>query len=174
MPRNAVSARACSGINVLILWAAIVGGYGAQRWLTYRQAATAGGHVRRGEKGTVVCYANRFTPKDEAKKAQGEDRYARTIAFLKRFTVFNGARTLVATALAVVIVGIRTDRLPPNGLPLGGKPDRVAAAMRSNLDHLPPASSASWSVWCRSSSRNSKTPSRSPATNGRRRAASSR
>ncbi|WP_084582973.1 ArdC family protein [Sphingomonas azotifigens] len=90
MPRNAVSARAYSGINVLILWAAAIeGGYGAQRWLTYRQAEAAGGHVRRGEKGTVVCYADRFTPKDEAEKAQGEDREARTIAFLKRFTVFN-------------------------------------------------------------------------------------
>lgn len=90
MPKNAVSSRAYSGINVLILWAAAIeGGYGAQRWLTYRQAEAAGGHVRRGEKGTVACYADRFTPKDEAEKAQGEDREARTIAFLKRFTVFN-------------------------------------------------------------------------------------
>jgi len=46
---------------------------------------------------------------------------------------------MVAPALAVVIAGIRTDRLPSWGLPLGGKPDRVASAMRSNLDHLPPA-----------------------------------
>ncbi|WP_188773217.1 ArdC family protein, partial [Novosphingobium endophyticum] len=61
----------------------------SQRWLTYRQAEKAGGHVRRGEKGTVICYADRFTPKDEAEKARGEDREARTIAFLKRFTVFN-------------------------------------------------------------------------------------
>jgi antirestriction protein ArdC len=90
MPRNAVSARAYSGINVLILWAAAIdGGYAGQRWLTYRQAEAVGGHVRRGEKGTVVCYADRFTPKDEAENAQAEDREARTIAFLKRFTVFN-------------------------------------------------------------------------------------
>jgi antirestriction protein ArdC len=90
MPANAVSGRAYSGINVLILWAAGVGGgFASQRWLTYKQAAAAGGNVRRGEKGTVVCYADRFTPKDEAAKAQGEDREARTIAFLKRFTVFN-------------------------------------------------------------------------------------
>jgi predicted nucleotidyltransferase/HEPN domain-containing protein len=39
----------------------------------------------------------------------------------------------------LVIAGIRTNRLPPGGLPSGGKPDRVASAMRSNLDHLPPA-----------------------------------
>jgi antirestriction protein ArdC len=64
-------------------------GFTSQRWLTYRQAEQAGGHVRRGERGTVVCYADRFTPRAEADKAQSEDREARTIAFLKRFTVFN-------------------------------------------------------------------------------------
>ena len=90
MPRNASTQRGYSGINVLILWASgIEQGYGSQRWLTYKQAEKAGGHVRRGEKGTVICYADRFTPRDEAEKARGEDREARTVAFLKRFTVFN-------------------------------------------------------------------------------------
>jgi antirestriction protein ArdC len=90
MPENGITGRGYSGINVLILWAAgIGGGYASQRWLTYKQAETAGGNVKRGEKGTVICYADRFTPKDEAEKARGEDRDARTIAFLKRFTVFN-------------------------------------------------------------------------------------
>lgn len=90
MPRNAGTGRAYSGINVLILWsAAAEQGFGSQRWLTYRQAMNAGGHVRRGERGTVVCYADRFTPKDQAEKARSEDREARALAFLKRFTVFN-------------------------------------------------------------------------------------
>jgi antirestriction protein ArdC len=90
MPGNAVSGRRYSGINVLILWAAgVEHGFTSQRWLTYRQAEQAGGHVRRGEKGTVICYADRFTPRDEVDKAQSEDREARTVAFLKRFTVFN-------------------------------------------------------------------------------------
>ncbi|MBB3938903.1 antirestriction protein ArdC [Novosphingobium fluoreni] len=90
MPSNAVSGRGYSGINVLILWAAgVEQGFTSQRWLTYRQAEQAGGHVRRGEKGTVICYADRFTPRDEADKAQSEDREARMVAFLKRFTVFN-------------------------------------------------------------------------------------
>src|SRR5579871_3352478 len=71
MPHNAASGRQYSGINVLILWGAgIEAGYGAQRWLTYRQAEQAGGHVRRGEKGTTVCYADRFTPRDEHEKAR--------------------------------------------------------------------------------------------------------
>ena len=38
----------------------------SQRWLTYRQAQAAGGNVRKGERGTTICYADRFTPKDEA------------------------------------------------------------------------------------------------------------
>jgi len=90
MPHNAGTGRRYSGINVLILWAAVIeGGYASQRWLTYRQAQAAGGNVRRGERGTVVCYADRFTPKSEEARAQDEDRDARQIAFLKRFTVFN-------------------------------------------------------------------------------------
>jgi len=90
MPHNAASGRSYSGINILILWAAVVErGFTSQRWLTYRQAQAAGGHVRRGEKGTIVCYADRFTPKDEREQAREDDREARSIAFLKRFTVFN-------------------------------------------------------------------------------------
>lgn len=90
MPQNAGTARRYSGINVLILWAEVVAkGYASQRWLTYRQAKAAGGSVRRGEKGTVICYADRFTPKAEAEAARGEEREARQVAFLKRFVVFN-------------------------------------------------------------------------------------
>lgn len=90
MPANAVSQRPYSGINVLILWsAAIEQGFASQRWLTFRQAMAAGGHVRRGEKGTVVCYADRFVPRAERDRAQEAGSDARTIAFLKRFTVFN-------------------------------------------------------------------------------------
>lgn len=90
MPHNAGTGRRYSGINVLILWAAVIDrGYRSQRWLTYRQAQAAGGNVRRGERGTTICYADRFTPKGEQARAQDEDREARQIAFLKRFTVFN-------------------------------------------------------------------------------------
>jgi antirestriction protein ArdC len=90
MPANAATGRRYSGINVLILWSAvIVGGYRSQRWLTFRQALNLGGHVRRGEKGTIVCYADRFTPQAEEDRARDENREARQIAFLKRFTVFN-------------------------------------------------------------------------------------
>jgi antirestriction protein ArdC len=90
MPANAVTGRRYSGINVLILWAAVIEGrYPSQRWLTWRQAQAAGGNVRKGERGTTICYADRFTPRDEAQCARDENREARQLAFLKRFTVFN-------------------------------------------------------------------------------------
>ena len=90
MPANAASGRRYSGINVLILWAAVIDeGFSSHRWLTYRQAQAAGGNVRKGEHGTTVSYADRFTPQREAKAARDEDREVRQVAFLKRFTVFN-------------------------------------------------------------------------------------
>jgi antirestriction protein ArdC len=90
MPENALTGRRYSGINVLILWAsACEHGYPSQRWLTFRQALSAGGNVRRGEKATTICFADRFTPKGEAARAADEHREARVVPFLKRFAVFN-------------------------------------------------------------------------------------
>lgn len=90
LPRNGGTGRRYSGINVLILWHRLFEqGYGSQRWLTYRQAQALGGNVRKGEQGTTVCYADRFTPKDQDHVPPGPDGEPRQIAFLKRFTVFN-------------------------------------------------------------------------------------
>jgi len=35
-----------------------VGGFTGQSWLTFRQALVLGGHVRKGEKGTTIVYAD--------------------------------------------------------------------------------------------------------------------
>ncbi|MEJ5976581.1 zincin-like metallopeptidase domain-containing protein [Novosphingobium sp. PS1R-30] len=93
LPRNAVSGRPYSGINVLILWGAVIeAGYPSQGWLTFRQAIAAGGSVRKGEHGTCVVYADRFTPEAEKTRAAQEGGEARAVPFLKRFTVFNTAQ----------------------------------------------------------------------------------
>ena len=95
LPRNAISGRPYSGINVLILWGAVIeGGYPSQDWLTFRQALAAGGCVRKGERGQTVFYADRFVPKGEDRHEQGagDDEAVRSIPFLKRFTVFNAAQ----------------------------------------------------------------------------------
>lgn len=93
MPRNAATGRHYSGINVLILWGAVVQhGYPTQHWLTFRQALSLGGNVRKGERGTTVVYADRFTPEEEKRRARETGEEVGSIPFLKRFTVFNAAQ----------------------------------------------------------------------------------
>ena len=90
IPKNASTDRQYSGINILILWgAAIERGFTGQSWLTFRQALSLGGRVRKGERGTTVVYADRFVPKDEKRRAREDGEEAQAIPFLKRFTVFN-------------------------------------------------------------------------------------
>ena len=90
MPKNAATGRRYSGINVLILWGAVVEhGFAGQSWVTFRQALELGGSVRKGERGTTVVYADRFTPEEERERARREGETPQGIPFLKRFTVFN-------------------------------------------------------------------------------------
>ncbi len=90
MPKNASTARQYSGVNILILWGSVIEhGFTGQSWLTFRQALSMGGHVRKGERGTTVVYADRFIPNDEKKRAAETGEEAQAIPFLKRFTVFN-------------------------------------------------------------------------------------
>lgn len=90
LPKNAATKHRYSGINVLILWTAVIErGFGGQSWLTFRQALGLGGHVRKGEKGTTVVYADRFVPDEERRRAERDGDEPEAIPFLKRFTVFN-------------------------------------------------------------------------------------
>ena len=90
MPKNAATQRRYSGVNVLILWDAVIArGFAGQSWLTFRQALSLGGNVRKGERGTTVVYADRFIPDDERKRAERDGDDPGAIPFLKQFTVFN-------------------------------------------------------------------------------------
>ena len=93
MPRNAATGRVYSGINILILWGAVVQkGFPGQTWLTFRQAQSIGGTVRKGERGTTVVYADRFVPDEERRRSLANGDVAQAISFLQRFTVFNAAQ----------------------------------------------------------------------------------
>ena len=93
MPKNAATGRFYSGINVLILWGSVIEyGFPVQGWITFRRTLGLGGHVRKGEHGTTVVYADRFVPDDEKKRAEETGEEAQAIHFLKRFTVFNLAQ----------------------------------------------------------------------------------
>ncbi len=90
MPRNAATGRQYSGINVLILWGAVVSrGFSCQSWLTFRQALALGGNVRKGERGTTIVYADRFVSEEERRRSAETGDEARAVPFLKRFTVFS-------------------------------------------------------------------------------------
>jgi antirestriction protein ArdC len=90
LPQNAATGRTYSGINILLLWsAAMEQQRSSQRWLTFKQALVLGGAVRKGEKGTMVVYADTFVPEAEREKAAGSGEEPRRVGFLKRFTVFH-------------------------------------------------------------------------------------
>jgi antirestriction protein ArdC len=90
LPVNAATARRYTGINILILWeAATERGFVASRWLTFRQALSLGGNVRKGERGTTACYADSFIPRDEQERAREQGDEPSRVPFLKRFTLFN-------------------------------------------------------------------------------------
>jgi antirestriction protein ArdC len=76
------------GINTVMLWsAAVASGYAAPIWMTFKQAQELGAHVRKGEKGQLVVYADRIrrTERDE----ETGDEQEREIPFMKGYTVFN-------------------------------------------------------------------------------------
>ena len=96
MPQNGATGRRYSGINILILWGAVIEqGFAQQAWVTFRQALALGGAVRRGERGTTVVFADRFVPKNADGSAPSPSRDQdgqepdRSVPFLKRFTLFN-------------------------------------------------------------------------------------
>lgn len=80
---------AYSCINVLMLWgAAVEAGFVSPYWMTFKQAGELGAHVRKGERGNMVVYANTITKTEEQDDGSEEERH---IPFLKAYTVFNGA-----------------------------------------------------------------------------------
>lgn len=76
------------GINILSLWMdETLKGFAAPIWMTYRQALELGAHVRKGEHGSLVVYANSITKNDM--DADTGEQPAQQIYFLKGYTVFN-------------------------------------------------------------------------------------
>jgi len=76
-----------NGINVIMLWSAsVVNGYACPLWLTFKQALELGGHVKKGERGELVVYADRIRRTETDDKGEETER---EIPFLKGYTVFN-------------------------------------------------------------------------------------
>ncbi|MBB5278200.1 antirestriction protein ArdC [Rhizobium rosettiformans] len=76
-----------SGMNVLLLWSEQVSrGFSSSMWMTFKQALELGGAVRKGETGSTVVFASRFTK--SVADGNGND-VDREIPFLKAYSVFN-------------------------------------------------------------------------------------
>lgn len=86
-PRNLISNNRYRGINVFLLAVtAWTEDYESPFWLTFRQARERGGHVRKGEKGSLVIFWKRHATED---KQTGEPV---VIPVLRHYKVFNTAQ----------------------------------------------------------------------------------
>lgn len=116
------------GVNVLLLWGeALEKGYTAPLWMTYKQSQELGAQVRKGEHGSLVVFADRFTKTEtnDAGEAVEHD-----IPFMKGYTVFNVEQ----------IEGLPTHfyTKPTNPLPLSERiehADRFVTATGADIHH---------------------------------------
>jgi len=93
MPKNLVSKKHYRGINV---WLLAFQGRPSAFWLTFKQAKKLGGFVKKGEKGSMVVFAdyiNKGTTtvitKDEETGEEKTETRTRRVPFMKAYTVFN-------------------------------------------------------------------------------------
>ena len=70
-----------------MLWgAAMEGGYASPYWMTFKQAKELGAHVKKGERGNMVVYANAITKTEETSNGEEQER---RIPFMKSYSVFS-------------------------------------------------------------------------------------
>lgn len=84
MPHNAISGRSYSGINTLILATAE---YKNTGWITYKQATSIGGNVRKGEKGEQIIFFKKCEKKEANTKTGAPEKAGYFL--MKTYTVFN-------------------------------------------------------------------------------------
>src|ERR1700731_133395 len=104
-PCNLVSGKEYRGINPFLLASQ---GYGSRYWLTFNQAAKLGGHIRKGEKSSIVTFWN-IGEEKIIRNAEGVERKSKPI-LLRYYSVFNVEQTEgIADKLGL---GNATPRIP--------------------------------------------------------------
>jgi antirestriction protein ArdC len=83
-PKNLISGKDYRGVNVLLLGSAP---YESPWWLTFNQARTLGGTVKKGERGTPVIFWKVYGKETEDGGADKDRRFV-----LRYFTAFNVAQ----------------------------------------------------------------------------------
>jgi antirestriction protein ArdC len=87
-PCNLVSGKEYRGINPFLLASQ---GYGSRYWLTFNQANKLGGHVRKGEKGSIVTFWN-IGEEEIVQDEDGNKRKSKPF-LLRYYRVFNVEQT---------------------------------------------------------------------------------
>jgi antirestriction protein ArdC len=85
---NLVSGKEYRGVNPFLLAPT---GYGSRYWLTFNQANKLGGHIRKGEKSSIVTFWN-IGPEKTRTTAEGVTKTSKPI-LLRYFNVFNLEQT---------------------------------------------------------------------------------
>ena len=87
LPRNGSTQNFYSGINILILWMRQKKAcFSSSQWLTFNQAKTLGGSVKKGEKATRILF---YSPLKIEEKNDAGNVEEKTISMLKVHSVFN-------------------------------------------------------------------------------------
>jgi antirestriction protein ArdC len=81
IPRNLVSGKPYRGINLLLL---SMTPYASPYWVTFKQAQSKGGRVRKGEKSTLVVFWKMLKVEDAA-----APKGFKTIPMLRHYRIFN-------------------------------------------------------------------------------------
>lgn len=88
-PKNLISKKPYRGINTVLLG---IAPFGSPYWVTYKQAKSLGGFVKKGEKGTQIVFW-KFSSKD-VENEDGEME-TRRFALARMYTVFNVEQTTI-------------------------------------------------------------------------------
>ncbi len=76
------------GVNVINLWlTAEIKGFVSPYWMTYNQANELGGHVKKGEHGSLVVYADHFD-RNKGECEPNSDVKNDQVWFMRGYTVF--------------------------------------------------------------------------------------
>jgi antirestriction protein ArdC len=86
---NLISQKEYRGLNTFLLGSQ---GYASQYWLTYAQAVKLGGHVKKGEKSSLVVFWNIGEERTIVNRETGKEKLSKAI-LLRYYSVFNLAQT---------------------------------------------------------------------------------
>jgi antirestriction protein ArdC len=88
-PHNAITGKRYRGLNVFNLWAiAAKNGYESQAWLSYKQAESLGGNVKKGERGRFIQFWKFNITKTGETDTEGKPIAKKSFVF-RMYRVFN-------------------------------------------------------------------------------------